>query len=95
MCNPAAQAELLTQAGCQLAVIMGLCVGHDTLFIRHCGIPCTVLAVKDRVMAHNPVGALYVSESYLKDRLYYYVDRRRKEAAERKAEEEEKTEKSS
>ena len=77
MCNPAAQAELLTQAGCQLAVIMGLCVGHDTLFIRHCGIPCTVLAVKDRVLAHNPVGALYVSESYLKDRLYHYVDRRR------------------
>ena len=72
MCNPAAQAELLEKAGCQLAVILGLCVGHDTLFIRHCSIPCTVLAVKDRVLAHNPVGALYMADSYMKDRLYTY-----------------------
>ena len=77
MCNPAAQAELLTKAGCQLAVILGLCVGHDTLFIRHCGIPCTVLGVKDRVMAHNPVGALYMADGYMKNRLYTYVDRRK------------------
>ena len=76
MCNPAVQAELLVKAGCQLAVILGLCVGHDTLFIRHCSIPCTVLAVKDRVLAHNPIGALYMSESYMKNRLYSYVDRR-------------------
>ena len=76
MCNPAAQAELLVKAGCQLAVLLGLCVGHDTLFIRHCSIPCTVLAVKDRVLAHNPIGALYMSESYMKNRLYSYVDRR-------------------
>ena len=76
MCNPAAQAELLVKAGCQLAVILGLCVGHDTLFIRHCSIPCTVLAVKDRVLAHNPIGALYMAESYMKNRLYSYVDRR-------------------
>ena len=77
MCNPAAQAEILTNAGCQLAVILGLCVGHDTLFIRHCGIPCTVLGVKDRVLAHNPVGALYMANGYMKDRLFGYVDRRR------------------
>ncbi len=77
MCNPAAQAELLEKAGCQLAVILGLCVGHDTLFIRHCSIPCTVLAVKDRVLAHNPMGALYMADSYMKNRLFTYVDRRR------------------
>lgn len=76
MCNPAAQAELLEKAGCQLAVILGLCVGHDTLFLRHCNLPCTVLAVKDRILAHNPVGALYMSEGYMKERLYHYVDRR-------------------
>ena len=76
MCNPAAQAELLEKAGCQLAVILGLCVGHDTIFIRHCNIPCTVLGVKDRTLAHNPVGALYMAEGYMKERLYTYVDRR-------------------
>ena len=74
--QPRGQAELLVKAGCQLAVILGLCVGHDTLFIRHCSIPCTVLAVKDRVLAHNPIGALYMAESYMKNRLYTYVDRR-------------------
>ena len=76
MCNPAAQAELLVKAGCQLAVILGLCVGHDTLFLRHCNLPCTVLAVKDRMLAHNPAGALYMSEGYMRERLYHYVDRR-------------------
>lgn len=76
MCNPAAQAELLEKAGCQLAVILGLCVGHDTLFIRHCNMSCTVLAVKDRVLAHNPMGALYMADGYMKDRLYHYVDRK-------------------
>ena len=76
MCNPAAQAELLSEAGCDLAVVLGLCVGHDTLFIRHCSIPCTVLGVKDRVLAHNPVGALYMANGYMKDRLFHYVDHR-------------------
>ena len=43
---------------------MGLCVGHDTLFIKHVKSPTTVLAVKDRVLGHNPLAALYLSDSY-------------------------------
>lgn len=66
MCNPVAQAALLDAAGCQLNVIMGLCVGHDTLFIRHSKAPVTVLAVKDRVLAHNPLGAIYAGHYYHK-----------------------------
>lgn len=66
MCNPAAQAKHLCDAGCELAVILGLCVGHDTLFIRHAMIPVTVLAVKDRVLGHNPLGALYMADTYMK-----------------------------
>ena len=65
MCNPAGQAEYLTSRGCELCIILGLCVGHDTLFIRHCKAPVTVLSGKDRVMAHNPIGALYQADSYL------------------------------
>jgi uncharacterized metal-binding protein len=42
-------------------VLLGLCVGDDTLFIKHAKAPVTVLAVKDRVLAHNPLGALYTS----------------------------------
>jgi uncharacterized metal-binding protein len=66
MCNPIAQADLLDKAGCQLNVILGLCVGHDTLFIKHSKAPVTVLAVKDRVLAHNPLGALYAGHYYHK-----------------------------
>jgi uncharacterized metal-binding protein len=36
----------------------------DTLFIKYCDVPLTVLAVKDRLLAHNPLAALYLSESY-------------------------------
>lgn len=59
MCNPLGQAELLNAAGTDLNVVLGLCVGHDSLFFRHSEAPVTVLVAKDRVLAHNPVGALY------------------------------------
>lgn len=64
MCNPISQAELLNHAGCELNVVLGLCVGHDSLFYRHSEGLATVLVVKDRVLAHNPVGALHLADSY-------------------------------
>jgi len=64
MCNPIAQAMILNRAKVDLAIMLGLCIGHDTLFIKYCDIPLTVLAVKDRVLAHNPLAALYLSDSY-------------------------------
>jgi len=47
-----------------LAIMLGLCIGHDTLFIKYCRVPMTVIAVKDRVTGHNPLAALYLSNSY-------------------------------
>jgi hypothetical protein len=44
------------------------CVGHDTLFIKYLNGPLTILAVKDRVLAHNPLGAVY-AEFYLEKKL--------------------------
>jgi uncharacterized metal-binding protein len=64
MCNPIAQAELLNRAGCELNVVLGLCVGHDSLFFRHSKGLATTLVAKDRVLAHNPVGALQLADSY-------------------------------
>ncbi|MCL5005971.1 MAG: DUF1847 domain-containing protein [Acidobacteria bacterium] len=64
LCNPVAQAELLARAGTQLNVVIGLCVGHDSLFFKHSQAPVTVLVAKDRVLGHNPVAALYTSHSY-------------------------------
>ncbi|MBS3809179.1 MAG: DUF1847 domain-containing protein [Desulfobacterales bacterium] len=63
MCNPIVQAELLNRQNVDLAILLGLCVGHDTLFIKYCNVACTVLAVKDRVLGHNPLAAVYLSES--------------------------------
>jgi uncharacterized metal-binding protein len=64
MCNPIAQALALNEAGVDMAVMLGLCIGHDTLFLKYCRVPVTVLAVKDRVTGHNPLAALYCSGSY-------------------------------
>ncbi len=64
MCNPIAQAYILNRAGTELNVLLGLCVGHDSLFIKYSAAPVTVLAVKDRVLAHNPLGAIYAAHYY-------------------------------
>ena len=59
MCSPLGQAELLNEAGTDFNIVMGLCVGHDALFCKHSRAPVTTLIAKDRVLAHNPAGALY------------------------------------
>lgn len=64
MCNPIGQAALLDGEGVELNILLGLCVGDDTLFIKHSRAPVTVLAVKDRVLAHNPLGALYTARNF-------------------------------
>ena len=66
MCNPVLQAELLNDAGTDLNLIMGLCVGHDSLFIKHSNALCTSVVTKDRVLGHNPAVALYQADFYYK-----------------------------
>ncbi len=58
-CNPVLQAELLNNAGTDINVIVGLCLGHDMLFTINSKAPVTTLIVKDRLLGHNPVIALY------------------------------------
>lgn len=64
LCSPVGQAALLAKVGTQLNVVIGLCVGHDSLFFMHSKAPVTVLVAKDRVLGHNPVAALYTSHTY-------------------------------
>jgi uncharacterized metal-binding protein len=64
MCNPISQAELINALNVDFAIMLGLCIGHDTLFLKYCRVPTTVMAVKDRVFGHNPLAALYLSGSY-------------------------------
>jgi len=64
MCNPIAQAMLLNEAESALNIVVGLCVGHDSLFFKYATAPTTVLIAKDRVLGHNPATGLYLSRSY-------------------------------
>ncbi|NYB51947.1 MAG: DUF1847 domain-containing protein [Methanobacteriaceae archaeon] len=59
MCNPIGQASVLNEKNTDLNIIVGLCIGHDMLFTEHSQAPVTTLAVKDRILAHNPLGAVY------------------------------------
>ena len=69
MCNPIMQAEVLNNAETDFNVVMGLCVGHDSLFYKYSDALVTTLVAKDRVLAHNPVGALYQAKAYYKKQL--------------------------
>ncbi|MBN2553853.1 MAG: DUF1847 domain-containing protein [Spirochaetales bacterium] len=64
MCNPVAQAKILNDAGTEFNVVLGLCVGHDSLFFKYADAPTTVLAAKDRVTGHNPLAPFYTLNSY-------------------------------
>ena len=66
MCNPILQARLLKRAHTDLNVVVGLCVGHDSLFYKYSDAYVTTLVTKDRVTGNNPVAALYTAQSYYK-----------------------------
>ena len=69
MCNPIAQAKLLNRQKTQFNIAVGLCVGHDSLFYKYSDALVTTLIAKDRVLAHNPAGAIYCAESYYRKKL--------------------------
>lgn len=66
MCNPILQALLLNETKTELNLIVGLCVGHDSLFMKHSDALCTTVVTKDRILGHNPAAALYLTGSYYK-----------------------------
>lgn len=66
LCNPILQARILAREQTDLNVIVGLCVGHDSLFNKYSEAPVTTLITKDRVLGHNPAAALYASSFYYK-----------------------------
>lgn len=69
MCNPIMQAELLNREKTQINILLGLCVGHDSLFYKYSQAMVTTLVAKDRVLQHNPAGAIYGAEKYCAKRL--------------------------
>jgi len=66
ICNPVAQAKMLNKDKSELNIMVGLCVGHDSLFLKHSKAPVTVLIAKDRITCHNPAAVLHGTSSYYK-----------------------------
>lgn len=65
-CNPIAQARILNIMKTDFNIIVGLCLGADSIFTNESKAPVTTLFVKDKSLANNPIGALY-SDYYLKE----------------------------
>lgn len=63
-CNPIMQAKMLNKEKTDFNIVIGLCVGHDSLFYKYADALCTTLVTKDRVLCHNPAAALYQVNSY-------------------------------
>ena len=53
------RALILNEEKCDFNLMLGLCVGHDSLFLKYIEGPVTVVAVKDRLLGHAPLNALY------------------------------------
>jgi uncharacterized metal-binding protein len=68
ICNPILQAMVLNRVGTELNVVVGLCVGHDTIFMRFSKAPIVYLIAKDRATGHNPAAPLY-SPHYFSKRI--------------------------
>lgn len=64
ICNPIMQAKVLNKEKTDLNIVIGLCVGHDSMFYKYSDALCTTLVTKDRVLGHNPVAALYQANAY-------------------------------
>lgn len=65
-CNPLMQAEVLNKLGTDMNVIVGLCIGADSVFTSASEAPVTTIFVKDKSLANNPIGAIY-SDFYLNE----------------------------
>lgn len=57
-CNPVAQALILNREKTDLNCVIGLCAGHDSIFMKHAQAPVVTLIAKDRSNGHNPASIL-------------------------------------
>lgn len=64
ICNPKFQALIVNEADVDFTILLGLCVGHDSMAVKHATSPVTVLAVKDRLTGHSPLMPIYLYDSY-------------------------------
>ncbi len=63
-CNPIGQARLVNEENVEFNLVMGLCAGHDSLFMKFANAMSTVICVKDPATGHCPPMALYLYKQY-------------------------------
>lgn len=63
ICDPILQAKILAEYHTDFNILIGLCVGHDSLFCKYSKAMTTTLITKDKVVGHNPVVVLYQLDS--------------------------------
>lgn len=63
-CNPIGQARLMNEQEVEFNLVMGLCAGHDSLFMKYANAMSTVVCVKDPATGHCPPMALYLYKQY-------------------------------
>jgi uncharacterized metal-binding protein/predicted Fe-Mo cluster-binding NifX family protein len=66
LCDPLGVAEVLNQNRTDLNILVGFCVGADSVFTQSSEAPVTTIFVKDKSLANNPIGAVY-SHYHLED----------------------------
>lgn len=73
VCNPVGQAKFLAESEVDFIVEIGLCVGHDSIFLKEIAkrsdAMVTVLITKDRATGHNPCAVLYGADGFFRKRL--------------------------
>ena len=58
-CNPVGMARVLNERQTDINIMIGLCIGCDVTFTQLSHAPVTTLFIKDRLLANNPIGAVY------------------------------------
>lgn len=64
ICNPIGQARLLNQKNTEFNVVVGLCVGHDSLFFKYSKAPCTVVVLKDRLFPEQCAPSIQAAQDW-------------------------------
>lgn len=69
MCSGIIAAELLNDENADMNILMGLCVGQDSLFFRYAKATTVPVVVQDKIHAHNSTAALHCTSTPYGDRL--------------------------
>lgn len=78
ICNPVLQAKVLNEAKTDLNVINGLCVGHDSLFIKryecYCNKQLLKIELQDIIQPLRCIRVIFTINDYYRKKLISFFD---------------------